>query len=954
MNEPSLPEESIFGQALEIESAEERAAYLDRACGDNQALRSEIEALLRTGTRRGDLLDLPDRGVTGSDGPPAMEQPGTLIAGRYKLLEAISEGGMGAVWMAQQTEPVKRVVAVKLIRTGINSKAVLARFEAERQALALMDHPNIAKVLDAGTTPPDCPGCPATPYFVMELVKGVPITKFCDDRRLTPRQRLELFIAVCQAVQHAHQKGVIHRDLKPGNVLVALYDDRPVPKVIDFGVAKAVGTQLTERTLHTSFGAVVGTVEYMSPEQASFNQLDVDTRSDIYSLGVLLYELLTGSPPFTRGELEEAGMLEMLRLIREKEPSKPSTKLSTSAGLPALAAQRGTESAKLTKLVRGELDWIVMKALEKDRNRRYETANALSQDIARYLADEPVQACPPSTWYRCHKFARRNKGAVLAGTAIILLLCAAIAGTSWGLVRAEHARQAEADQRALAEAALASERAALVSERAAKEAEAEQRARAEEAGRKAAREAAVAAAINDFLDRDILNLAAPSGQLTGGVSPDANLTIRTLLRRAAKRIDGRFPNKPEVEMKLRYTIGYALADVGDPAAGLPQFEKVAALSQKLLGRDHAYTLNAEYRIAVMHVKLRHFDVALPLLEENVERQKSVLGQGHRQTLVAMNGLSIAYGGAGQTEKALRLAEQLLELRKRHLGPTDGDTFVSLNNVAWLYQEQQRLDKAVPLYEEAFAGMRTRFPPLHAERLNTTANLARAYYLAEEIDKAVPLQESVLPQYRTAYGVDDARTLSAFNSLLSYFSEGGWCDKAEALLNSTQSSGANRRTNANPGQDQREKRNRELIQRVRPAADRYRQELAAKTADHPDTLAARQAFAVALRGQQRTTGAAYHLKAVLDARQRLLGPDHSDTLASRLELGTTRLQQKRYAEAEPLLLEAFAGLKRHETNAPDAKSRTTEAAERLVQLYDGWGKKDTATEWRQKLNEHKKQ
>src|SRR5205823_2284790 len=251
--------------------------------------------------------------------------PGTVV-GPYKLLEQIGEGGMGTVWMAQQTEPVKRVVALKLIKAGMDSKQVIARFEAERQALALMDHPNIARVLDAGAT------AAGRPYFVMDLVKGVPITRYCDDHRLTPRQRLELFVPVCQAVQHAHQKGVIHRDLKPSNVLVARYDDRPVPKVIDFGVAKATGVQLTEETLHTGFGAVVGTVEYMSPEQAGFNQFDVDTRSDIYSLGVLLYELLAGSPPFSRKDLEKAGMLEMLRLIREQEPSKPSIKLSTADG----------------------------------------------------------------------------------------------------------------------------------------------------------------------------------------------------------------------------------------------------------------------------------------------------------------------------------------------------------------------------------------------------------------------------------------------------------------------------------------------------------------------------------------------------------------------------------------------------------------------------------------------
>ncbi len=317
------------------------------------------------------------------------EAPGALI-GQYKLIEPIGEGGMGTVWMAQQTEPVKRLVAIKLIKAGMDSRQVIARFEAERQALALMDHANIARVLEAGTT------SAGRPYFVMDLVKGVPITRYCDEHHLTPRQRLELFIPVCQAVQHAHQKGIIHRDLKPSNVLVALYDGKPVPKVIDFGVAKAAGQSLTEKTLVTGFGAIVGTLEYMSPEQAEINQLDIDTRSDIYSLGVLLYELLAGSTPFTRKDLEQAGMLEMLRVIREQEPSKPSTKLSTADGLPTLAANRGMEPAKLTKLVRGELDWIVMKALEKDRSRRYDTANGFAMDVQRYLTDEPVLACPPS------------------------------------------------------------------------------------------------------------------------------------------------------------------------------------------------------------------------------------------------------------------------------------------------------------------------------------------------------------------------------------------------------------------------------------------------------------------------------------------------------------------------------------------------------------------------------
>jgi serine/threonine protein kinase/Flp pilus assembly protein TadD len=404
---------------------------------------------LRSHEEAGSLLEQPlfQPGPT-VDHSPAAEQPGAVI-GPYKLIEPVGEGGMGTVWMAQQTEPVRRVVAVKLIKPGMDSKQVLARFEAERQALALMDHPNIARVLDAGAT------AGGRPYFVMDLVKGVPITHYCDEHHLTPRQRLELFLPICQAVQHAHQKGIIHRDIKPSNVLVALYDGKPVPKVIDFGVAKAAGQSLTDKTLVTGFGNIVGTLEYMSPEQAEVNQLDIDTRSDIYSLGVLLYELLAGSPPFTRKDLEKAGMLEMLRVIREQEPSKPSTKLSTAEGLPTLAANRGTEPAKLTKLVRGELDWIVMKALEKDRNRRYETANGFAADVQRYLADEAVQACPPSVGYRLRKFARRNKRALTVAGLILFFILLLGGGSGW-VLRDRFVRLATTEREtetALAEAA---------------------------------------------------------------------------------------------------------------------------------------------------------------------------------------------------------------------------------------------------------------------------------------------------------------------------------------------------------------------------------------------------------------------------------------------------------------------------------------------------------------------
>src|SRR5438445_12166388 len=463
-----ISEESIFMEALQKQTPEERAAFLDQACADAE-LRRSVELLLKAHDKAGHFL----QGVPQND--PTIDQhdrerPGTVI-GPYKLLQKIGEGGMGTVFMAEQTQPVQRKVALKLIKPGMDSRQVIARFEAERQALAMMDHVNIARVLDAGTTgirnqesvirdKEDAASGLITdhrslltaegrPYFVMELVHGVPITKYCDDNRLTPPERLELFVPVCQAIQHAHQKGIIHRDIKPSNVMITLYDGKPVPKVIDFGIAKATEQKLTERTLVTQYGTMVGTLEYMSPEQAEMSALGVDTRSDIYSLGVLLYELLTGSTPLDRKRVREAAYGEVLRMIKEEEPPRPSTRLSDSGeALASISANRHTEPARLTKLVRGELDWIVMKTLEKDRNRRYETASAFAADVQRYLNDEPVQACPPSAWYRFRKFARRNKRALataaLLGVMLLVAVGAVVASALWAAVQAKARLAAEA------------------------------------------------------------------------------------------------------------------------------------------------------------------------------------------------------------------------------------------------------------------------------------------------------------------------------------------------------------------------------------------------------------------------------------------------------------------------------------------------------------------------------
>jgi WD40 repeat protein/serine/threonine protein kinase len=416
-----MTERTIFLAALDIDDPVERVAYVERACGDDSGLRCQVEGLLTAHRRPSEFMARPAPALVTVELPPAAETPGATV-GPYKLLEEIGEGGFGVIYVAEQTAPLRRKVALKVLKPGMDSRAVVARFEAERQALALMDHPNIARVFDGGAT------ASGRPYFVMELVKGVPITAFCDQNQLTPRQRLELFVQVCGAVQHAHQKGIIHRDLKPSNVLVSRHDTTPVVKVIDFGVAKALGQALTDKTLFTGVAQLIGTPLYMSPEQAGMSDLDVDTRSDVYALGVLLYELLTGTTPFDKERFQTVGYDEMRRIIREEEPQKPSTRLSTR-GLDAqtVSSNRATEPRKLSALVRGELDWIVMKALEKDRTRRYETVGAFAADVRRYLTDEPVQACPPSSWYRFRKFARRNRRMLVTGGTIAAALVLAVA-----------------------------------------------------------------------------------------------------------------------------------------------------------------------------------------------------------------------------------------------------------------------------------------------------------------------------------------------------------------------------------------------------------------------------------------------------------------------------------------------------------------------------------------------
>ena len=524
--------EAIFEAAAALETDSQRHDYLDRACPDAE-LRRDVESLLAAMNNPDSLFE--DGGTVSESTlreTPVLEQPGTMI-GRYKLLQKVGEGGMGVVYMAEQTEPVTRKIALKIIKLGMDTKQVVARFEAERQALAMMDHPNITKVLDAGATDT------GRPYFVMELVRGVPITEYCDKNKLSTVERLGLFMPVCQAIQHAHQKGIIHRDIKPSNVMVTLHDGNPVPKVIDFGIAKATNQKLTEKTLFTNYAQMIGTPAYMSPEQAEMSGLDVDTRTDVYSLGVLLYELLTGTTPFPSKELLSMGYGEMQRIIAEKEPPKPSTRLSTmdNQDRTTLATNRSMDASALGKIFIGDLDWIVMKALEKDRSHRYETANGLVTDLQRHLDDEPVSAAAPAFGYQLRKFARRNKKYMRAAAAVASLLLIAALLATWQAVRATRA-----ERMALGEAfrATAAEQQANVSARLASETAQRAQDYEQRALRKSAANRQVADVLKNLLTRlwststdGLLLLEANSGPVLHGLKgqPELELEIGRIMGR---------------------------------------------------------------------------------------------------------------------------------------------------------------------------------------------------------------------------------------------------------------------------------------------------------------------------------------------------------------------------------------------------------------------------------------
>ena len=902
MSDAANSVEAIFAGAIQRSDPAARVAFVAAACGDDARLRVRVAALLRAhdDAASGFLAATADPSAAAAIGPrpadaaPVGVGPGSMV-GRYKLLEQIGEGGFGVVYMAEQSVPVRRRVAVKVIKAGMDSRSVVARFEAERQALALMDHPNIARVLDAGATDA------GRPYFVMELVKGIPITDYCDEANLPTRPRLGLFVDVCRAVQHAHQRGIIHRDLKPSNILVTLHDGRPVVKVIDFGIAKATEQRLTELTLFTGFGQMIGTPAYMSPEQAVISGLDLDTRSDVYSLGVLLYELLAGSPPFDAVTLRQAGFDEMRRIIREQPPAKPSTRLGTLAADDRLsvAARRGANPQALGRQLSGDLDWIVLKAIEKDRVRRYESASAFAADVERHLNAEAVLAGAPGAIYRVRKFARRHRGPVAAAAVVLLALVGGLAGTTFGLRRAVRARDAEAAAKVAAERARDGEAAARVAARReadrAVAAEAQTRARAEELRKVADFQARMLAGVDptamglklthDVRDRVDAALASAEASAGAGDAPrrvEAEAFARSwgrvnatdlcrdlvddaVLRPAVAAVDVQFIAQPAAAAQLREGIAAAYHGLGLYATALSLQQQTLAYRRRALPPGHPETVVALDNVGGDLERLGRLGEAEAAYREALAGSRRAYGDGHPVTLQCAADLGEVLMGQNRLAEAEPYLREARDGRRRTLGTRHPDTLRSVRAWGRLLGERGDLAAAEAAYRGAVADATAALGPDHQATLGATHDLAVLLERQGKYDEAVGLLRSLVDARRRLLGRVHPTTLDAITSLGAVLDTVGHRDEAEQLL-------------------------REAL------ADQRR----LLGPDHAATLTTLGNLSVLLINRGRLTEAEAAARQTLDGRRRVLGESHPTTLIATNVMALVLRQQGRVAEAEPYL------------------------------------------------------
>ncbi|MHC4210005.1 MAG: tetratricopeptide repeat protein [Planctomycetota bacterium] len=858
--------EAIFEELADLPPAD-RETVLTERCGGDERLRDFVKQLLAEHDRGlGEFMQAPPAGVTAEPdlGPDAR-------VGAYRLLERIGEGGFGEVHLAEQTEPIRRTVALKIVKLGMDTQQVVARFEAERQALALMDHPNIARVFEAGATEQ------GRPYFAMEHVPGVPITDYCDKHRLDMEQRLELFIHTCDAIQHAHQKGIIHRDLKPSNILIERFGDEHVPKVIDFGIAKAMGFSLTGRTPVTEQGQLIGTPEYMSPEQAVMSALNVDTRTDIYSLGVVLYELLTGALPFDPQTFRGKSFAEIQHTIREVEPPKPSTRLSTLDGeategsAAAIAARRLTDTRTLQRRLRGDLDWITMKAMDKERERRYASVSELAADLRHHLRHEPVLAGPPTAAYKLRKLMRRHRLGVTAATTIVLVLIAATAVTTWQAIRATDAEQ------------LAQVRWT----------------QAEDARAIAEREAAIARAVNDFLNKDLLTAASPKGQ-------PRDITMREVLDAASESIEGRFGDAPLVEGYVRMTLGETYFELG--LYDLAEVHLVRSLDLQLAesGEEDPDTIHAMSQLALVYQSRFRFDDAEPLARRALEASRRALGD-HVETVRCLSLLGMILGTRRQLQEAEPFFVDALEMARLALGENDDTTLSCINNLAHLYIFQQRYDDAEPLMNEVYDRTMQVYGEEHPSTLFAMSNLAMLYSSAGRDEEAEPLFVRALELRTRVLGEEHPDTLTTMNNLATLYVNHDRFEEAEPL-------------------------------RVRTYEGRRR----ALGAEHPSTLTCMSNLAWLLAAQDRYDEAAALYEEALVICRRALGQEDRLTLIVMGSLGNAYKNLGRFEEGEALLLEEF-DLARNARG--EAHPDTQAVIKDLVFLYDDWGKPEQAAEYR---------
>jgi serine/threonine protein kinase/tetratricopeptide (TPR) repeat protein len=870
MSDQSNQAKSIFLVAIDEHAPEEWPAFLEQVCDGDVVLRAEVEKLLRAQAAMGSFHETPCSARSATDAMPIGERPGTVI-GPYRLLQQLGEGGFGTVFLAEQQRPIRRKVALKVLKPGMDTRQVIARFEAERQALALMDHPNIAQVLDAGATES------GRPYFVMELVKGVPITDYCDQQQLTPEARLTLFIDVCHAIQHAHHKGVIHRDIKPTNVLVTEHDPGApgVVKVIDFGVAKAMQQKLTERTLFTGQGQMIGTPAYMSPEQAEQSGLDIDTRSDVYSLGVLLYELLTGTTPLEVERLNEVGYGELQRLIREEPAPRPSTRLS-SLGVSAteLAGRRGLDVKRLVQLLAGDLDWVVMKALDKDRNRRYDTPASFAEDIARYLRREAIVARPPSTLYKLQKFVQRNRAAVLMGSVMATALVGGTALASWQAIVATQAAAAEKEATAVALAREADTRAIL-----------------------------------EFVENRIFAAARPKGQEWG---LGADVTLRRAVEAALPCVQKSFTQQPLLQARLRLTLGRSFTYLGEAKIAAEQNEAAGAIYLKHLGPDHPDTLLSMYYLAISYAALGRHAEALQLRLETLEKRKAKLGPDHPDTLRSMTGLANSYTDVGRHAEALQLRLETLALQRVKLGPDHLDTLLSIYGLASSYAELGQHAEAFKLREETLPVMKAKLGPDHPDTLRSMHALAVSYAALGRHAEAVKLYEETLALQKDQLGPDHPDTLWTMSNMALSYAELGWHTDALELHQQTLALMKSKLGVDHPATLQSMNglassysalgRHGDAFQLRKKALFLMKAKLGH---DHPETLVGMRNLAFSLAALGRHTDAVKLYDATLALMKPKLGPDHPDTLRSMTGLAVSYAALGRHGDAVQLYEETLA-------------------------------------------------